>query len=231
MAKTAALKSKLYSRFGKELYIAAKSGVPDPDMNLALARKIKEAKSNQVPADVIKRAIDKAKGGTDESYTECRYEGFGPGSSTIIIDCLTDNTNRAYTEVKTAFNKSKGSKMANAGAVSFNYEQCGLFVFPYEDEEGMLDALMEGEVDVQDISVEDGTMTVKTVFQDFGKAQDAIEKLIPGVEFEVCEVTMLPNEYVTLNSQEEIDGFDKLMALLNDIDDVNKIYTNVTSAE
>ena len=95
----------------------------------------------------------------------------------------------------------------------------------------MLDALMEGEVDVQDISVEDGTMTVKTVFQDFGKAQDAIEKLIPGVEFEVCEVTMLPNEYVTLNSQEEIDGFDKLMALLNDIDDVNKIYTNVTSAE
>ncbi|MBR2594816.1 MAG: YebC/PmpR family DNA-binding transcriptional regulator [Solobacterium sp.] len=231
MAKTAALKSKLYSRFGKELYIAAKSGVPDPDMNLALARKIKEAKSNQVPADVIKRAIDKAKGGTDESYTECRYEGFGPGSSTIIIDCLTDNTNRAYTEVKTAFNKSKGSKIANAGAVSFNYEQCGLFVFPYEDEEGMLDALMEGEVDVQDISVEDGTMTVKTVFQDFGKAQDAIEKLIPGVEFEVCEVTMLPNEYVTLNSQEEIDGFDKLMALLNDIDDVNKIYTNVTSAE
>ncbi|MBR2830608.1 MAG: YebC/PmpR family DNA-binding transcriptional regulator [Solobacterium sp.] len=231
MAKTAALKSKLYSRFGKELYIAAKSGVPDPDMNLALARKIKEAKSNQVPADVIKRAIDKAKGGTDESYTECRYEGFGPGSSTIIIDCLTDNTNRAYTEVKTAFNKSKGSKIANAGAVSFNYEQCGLFVFPYEDEEAMLDALMEGEVDVQDISVEDGTMTVKTVFQDFGKAQDAIEKLIPGVEFEVCEVTMLPNEYVTLNSQEEIDGFDKLMALLNDIDDVNKIYTNVTSAE
>ena len=84
MAKTAALKSKLYSRFGKELYIAAKSGVPDPDMNLALARKIKEAKSNQVPADVIKRAIDKAKGGTDESYTECRYEGFGPGSSTVM---------------------------------------------------------------------------------------------------------------------------------------------------
>ena len=231
MAKTAALKSKLYSRFGKELYIAAKSGVPDPDMNLALARKIKEAKSNQVPADVIKRAIDKAKGGTDESYTECRYEGFGPGSSTIIIDCLTDNTNRAYTEVKTAFNKSKGSKIANAGAVSFNYEQCGLFVFPYEDEEGMLDALMEGEVDVQDISVEDGTMTVKTVFQDFGKAQDAIEKLIPGVEFEAFEVTFLPNQHVTLKSQEENDGFDKLMALLNDIDDVNKIYTNVTSAE
>ena len=222
MAKTAALKSKLYSRFGKELYIAAKSGVPDPDMNLALARKIKEAKSNQVPADVIKRAIDKAKGGTDESYTECRYEGFGPGSSTIIIDCLTDNTNRAYTEVKTAFNKSKGSKIANAGAVSFNYEQCGLFYFPYEDEEKMLDAMMEAEVDVSDLSVEDGVMMVKTTFADFAKAQDAIETLIPGVEFDTCEVTMLPNEYVTLSDAEEVEAYNKLMSMLNDVDDVTR---------
>ena len=115
MAKTAAKKSKLYSRFGKELYIAAKSGVPDPDMNLSLRRKIAEAKQNQVPADVIKRAIDKAKGGSDESYNEARYEGFGPGNSTIIVDCLTDNTNRSYTEVKTCFNKCHGAKMANAG--------------------------------------------------------------------------------------------------------------------
>ena len=99
MAKTAAKKSKLYSRFGKELYIAAKSGVPDPDMNRGVRRKIGEAKQNQVPADVIKRAIDKAKGGSDESYNEARYEGFGPGNSTIIVDCLTDNTNRSYTEV------------------------------------------------------------------------------------------------------------------------------------
>ncbi len=148
MAKTAAIKSKLYSRFGKELYIAAKSGVPDPDMNLALKRKIQEAKSNQVPADVIKRAIEKAKGGSDENYTEVRYEGFGPGASTIIVDCLTDNTNRSLTDVKTCFNKCKGGKMANSGAVSFNYEHVGLFVFPYSDEDAMLEAMMEAEVDV-----------------------------------------------------------------------------------
>ena len=129
MAKTAAKKSKLYSRFGKELYIAAKSGVPDPDMNLALRRKIAEAKQNQVPADVIKRAIDKAKGGSDESYNEARYEGFGPGNSTIIVDCLTDNTNRSYTEVKTCFNKCHGAKMANARAVSFGYSAQGQFKF------------------------------------------------------------------------------------------------------
>lgn len=227
MAKTAAIKSKLYSRFGKELYIAAKSGVPDPDMNLALKRKIAEAKSNQVPADVIKRAIEKAKGGTDESYDEARYEGFGPGNSTIIVDCLTDNTNRSFTNVKTAFNKCKGAKLVNAGGVSYNYENVGLFEFKFEDEEAMLDAMMEADVDVQDMTVEDGIMTVKTSFADFGKAQDAIEKAIPNVEFDVCEATMLPNEYVQLTEQEDIDAFHKLLDMLNDIEDVNKVYTNV----
>ena len=227
MAKTAAKKSKLYSRFGKELYIAAKSGVPDPDMNLSLRRKIAEAKQNQVPADVIKRAIDKAKGGSDESYDEARYEGFGPGNSTIIVDCLTDNTNRSYTDVKTCFNKTHGAKMAKAGAVSFGYEPVGLFKFNYEDEEAMLDAMMEAEVDVQDISVEDGVMTVRTSFNDFGKGQDAIEKFIPNVEFDVCEATLLPNETVTLTEQEDIDAYHKLMDMLDDCDDVNKVYTNV----
>ena len=226
MAKTAAIKSKLYSRFGKELYIAAKSGVPDPDMNLSLKRKIAEAKSTQVPADVIKRAIDKAKGGTDENYAEARYEGFGPGNSTVIVDCLTDNTNRSMTEVKTAFNKSKGAKMVNAGGVSYNYESVGLFVFNYADEDAMLEALLEAEVDVTDLTIEDGVMTVKTAFTDFGKAQDAIEKLLPNIEFETCETTMLPNEYVTLTDPEEIEAFHKLMDMLNEADDVNKVYHN-----
>ncbi len=227
MAKTAAIKSKLYSRFGKELYIAAKSGVPDPDMNLALKRKIAEAKSNQVPADVIKRAIEKAKGGDDENYDEARYEGFGPGGSTVIIDCLTDNTNRSYTNVKTCFNKCHGAKMVNAGGVSYNYENVGIFEFAYEDEEGMLDALMEADVDVQDLTVEDGEMTVKTSFTDFGKAQEAIESVISGVEFDRCETTMLPSEYVELTVQEDIDAYHKLMDMLNEVDDVDKVYTNV----
>ena len=232
MAKTAAIKSKLYSRFGKELYIAAKSGVPDPDMNLTLKRKIAEAKSNQVPADVIKRAIDKAKGGTDESYDEARYEGFGPGGSTLIIDCLTDNTNRSYTNVKTCFNKCHGAKLVNAGGVSYNYEEVGIFEFPYEDDEKMLDVLMEAEVDVQDISVEEGEMTVKTSYSDFGKAQEALENFLgEDVKFDRCEVTMLPNEYVELTNPEDIEAFHKLMDMLNDVDDVNKIYTNAQVSE
>ncbi|MCF0110092.1 MAG: YebC/PmpR family DNA-binding transcriptional regulator [Erysipelotrichaceae bacterium] len=226
MAKTAAIKSKLYSRFGKELYIAAKAGVPDPDMNLGLKRKIAEAKANQVPADVIKRAIEKAKGGSAESYTSCRYEGFGPGASTLVVDCLTDNVNRTISAVKTCFNKAH-AKLGVAGCVSHGYDEVGLFSFKYEDEEAMLDALIMAEVDVQEIEVEDGIMSVTVAFQDFAKAQDAIEGLVENAEFDVCEVTMLPNEYVTLNTQEEKDMWDRLIGLLDDCEDVNKYYHNV----
>ena len=130
------------------------------------------------------------------------------------------------TEVKTAFNKSKGAKMVNAGGVSYNYESVGLFVFNYADEDAMLEALLEAEVDVTDLTIEDGVMTVKTAFTDFGKAQDAIEKLLPNIEFETCETTMLPNEYVTLTDSEEIEAFHKLMDMLNEADDVNKVYHN-----
>ena len=102
-----------------------------------------------------------------------------------------------------------------------------MFVFPYEDEEAMLDALMEADVDVQDLSVEDGMMTVKTAFTDFGKGQEAIENFVNGVEFETCEATLLPDEYVTLTNQEDIDAYHKLIDLLDEADDVNKVYTNV----
>ena len=129
--------------------------------------------------------------------------------------------------MKTAFNKCKGAKIAGAGAVSFGYEQVGLFYFPYDDEEKMLDAMMEADVDVLDLNVEDGEMMVKTAYADFSKAQDAIEKLIPDVKFDTCEVTMLANETVKLTSQEDIDAYHKLLDTLNDIDDVNKIYSNV----
>lgn len=231
MAKTAAMKTKLYSRFGKEIYIAAKSGEPDPEMNLTLRRKIQEAKSNQIPADVIKRAIDKAKGGDVENYDEARYEGFGPGNSTFIVDCLTDNTNRSTTDVRTAFTKTNGAKMVNTGGVSYNYESVGLFVLKYEDEEKMLDHLLENDVDVVDLEVEDGEMVIKTSFEDYGKGQDAIEALIPDVEFSTSETAMIPNDYVTLTDKDEIAAFHKLMDMLNDSDDVNKIYHNVIIEE
>ena len=105
--KTGAARGKIYSMYAKEIYQAAKNGGVTPEGNPALKRLIEKAKKEQVPADVIKRAIDKAKGGSDENYTEMRYEGFGPGAATIVIDCLTDNTNRTLAALRGCFNKAK----------------------------------------------------------------------------------------------------------------------------
>ena len=228
MAKTAAMKSKLYSRYGKELYIAAKSGVPDPDMNLNLARKIKEAKSNQVPADVIKRAIEKAKGGSQESYSEARYEGFGPGGITIIVDCLTDNTNRALGDVRTAFNKAKNCKMAASGAVSFDYQRLGVFAFETSmSEDDLLEILIMEDISITEATVADGYAEIYVEDHDFNKCQDTLESNIEGVEFDRCEVAMIPNEWLESVADEDQADLDKLMGLLLDCEDVNKVYTNV----
>lgn len=226
MAKTAAIKSKLYSRYGKEIYIAAKSGVPDPEMNLALRAKVKEAKANQVPADVIKRAIEKAKGGGNESYDSLRYEGFGPGAATIIVDCLTDNSNRTVAAMNSCFNKAR-CKMGVKGSVSFNYDNLGVLSFKYEDDDKMLDTLINAEVDVTDIEVEDGEMTVYVTPSDLHKAQDAIETLIPECEFAVCAIKMLPQEYVKLEDPHDKELWDRLLTLLDEVDDVQEVYHNV----
>ena len=232
MAKTAAMKSKLYGRYGKEIYIAAKSGVPDPDMNLALRSKIKEAKSNHVPADVIKRAIDRAKGGDNSNYDEIRYEGFGPNNSTVIVECLTDNTNRSLTEVRNAFNKSKGCKMASAGAVSFGYQRLGVFSFESTmSEDEMFELLLMEEVDVTDIACDEGYFDIKVNPSDFSKAQELLEANIEDVHFDRCEVAMVSDEEVTLTEEDDIAGYNKLMTMLNECDDVNKIYTNAIIEE
>ena len=226
MAKTAAMKSKLYSRYGKELYIAAKSGVPDPDMNLALKQKIKEAKANQVPADVIERAIEKAKGGSSETYDSLRYEGFGPSGATIIIDCLSDNSNRTIAAMNQCFNKSR-CKMGIKGSVSFNYDTLGVLSFPYEDEDAMFEAMVEADVDMTDLEVEEGEMTVYTAPSDLHKAQEAIEALIPNVEFSVCAIKMLPQEYVKIENPDEKELWNRLLRLLDEVDDVQEVFHNV----
>lgn len=228
MAKTAAAKTKLYSRYGKEILVAAKSGVPDPDMNVALKKVIERAKANQVPNDVIKRAIEKAKGGSNENYTPSRYEGFGSGGgATIIIDCLTDNANRTIADLRAAFNKSH-AKLGVSGSVSFNYDHVGLIVIKYDDEEAMMDALIMAEVELKDIEVEDGVMTITVEPTDLNKAKTAIEELIADVSFDVMEDTMLANEYVELQG-EDLKLFQRLVTLLDDVDDVQQVYHNVSN--
>lgn len=227
MAKTAAAKAKVYSKHSKEIYVAAKNGVPDPEMNTVLKQCIDKAKANQVPADVIKRAIEKAKGGAGEDYSSSTYEGFGSGGgATIVVECLSDNANRTIADLRGAFNKAH-AKIGVSGSVSFNYESVGMLVVKYTDEDAMLEALLMADVDVKEISVNDGEhMEISVAPQDLYKAKEVIDELIPDVTYEVLELTMIPNEYVTLEGEDK-DMFERLLTLLDDVDDVQNVYHNV----
>ena len=228
MAKTSAAKTKVYSRYGKEIYIAAKAGIPDPEMNVGLKRVIDKAKANQVPADVIKRAIDKAKGGASESYEAVRYEGFGPSNSTIIIDCLTDNVNRTFAEVRNCFTKSK-SKLGVSGSVTHLYDHLGILVISQTDEELILDILISGDCDVVELEVEGEIMSIYVAPTDLYKTKEALEAHFSDIKFELLEITMLPHDYITLTDEDDLKMFDKLMNMLDEIDDVQHIYHNVIS--
>ena len=143
MAKTAAMKSSKYAKWGKEIFQAAKAGVPDPEMNQSLKRTIERAKKDQCPADVIKRAIAKAQGVASGASKEKVYEGYGPGNVAMIVECLTDNDNRTFTEVRTAFNKTGGTI---GTAVSYMFSRKAQFSFDGMSEDEAMEALMNAEL-------------------------------------------------------------------------------------
>jgi YebC/PmpR family DNA-binding regulatory protein len=224
MAKTQGAKAKLYSRYGKEIYICAKNGGVDSDANLALRRLIEKAKKEQVPAHVIDNALKKAQGGAGEDFVAARYEGFGPGGCMVIVDCLTDNNNRTYTDVRQCFVKND-AKIGAPGAVSHMFDHTALFAFKHDDEEAILEILMNADVDVTDIESEDGMITVLAPHTEFNKVRTALTDAIPDIDFEMDEITFLPQTH-TLVSGEDVDSFDNFIAALNDCDDVQNIYHN-----
>ena len=195
MQRTSLLKSKLYSKFGKEIYMAAKTGGPDPDSNLALKRVIDRAKQSQVPADVIKRNIEKSKGGAGEDYFPVRYEGFGPGGSTLIVECLTDNINRTFGDVRNCFTKT-GCKLGLANSVLYMYQFASLLSVSGIDEESALEAIVVAEVDIEDIESEEDIVTIIGAPQDLDKIKDALVATGRELEFLVDKVTCIPSEYV-----------------------------------
>lgn len=223
--KTGAAKGKIYTTFAKEIYLAAKKGSPNPDANILLKRLIDKAKKQQVPSDIITRAIDKAKGVGQEEYHEVIYEGFGPGASTLIIKCLTDNVNRTVGMVRAAFNKVNKS-LGVTNSVAYNYEHLGILAFKYDNEEKILDTLLNAGIDLIDIENENGEITLTLHPGDMNKAKDELEKIIPNIDYEIDEVGMYPKEKVTLTVEDQ-EVFDKLYKLLDDIEDVSEIYTNV----
>ncbi|QEH61605.1 YebC/PmpR family DNA-binding transcriptional regulator [Spiroplasma chinense] len=225
MEKTAAAKSALYGRAAKEIYMAAKNGSTDPEANLALRSAMDKAKSKQVPADVIQRAIKRAEGGDAESYTSNRYEGYGPGNSMIIVDSLTTNVNRAIAEIRDAFNKN-GGKLANAGAVSHSFQSTSVFAFENLGVEEVLELLMETDADVQDVVEEDGLTVVYAAFQSFNSVKTALDKA--GVtDYKMAETTMLADENMKIDDEETKQKFEKLIDRLNELEDVQDVYHNV----
>ena len=225
IAKTGAAKARLYSSYAKEIYQVAKSGGSDPEGNLSLKHLIEKAKKEQVPADIIKRAIDKVNSGVDESYTSVRYEGFLGGVATIMVDCLTDNFNRAVRLVRNAFTKSK-AKMGVSGCVSHMYDHLSVIVVKNITEDEIIEALLYNEVDAKDIISEDDTVTIYGDPTSLFKIKDAITSYKKDAEILVDEATMVPNEMVEL-SGEDLENFNKLLTMLDDVEDVQKVYHNV----
>ena len=224
MAKTGAMKTKLYSKYGKEIYVCAKNGGFDPSANLSLRRLIEKAKKEQVPSHVIDKAIDKAKGGGGEDYITVRFEGFGPGNCMVIVDCLTDNNNRTFGDVRTCFNKAK-AKLGAQGSVAHMFDHQAIFSFKHDDEDTVLEALMEHDVDVAEIENQDGVITVFAPQTDFFKAKTALAESFPDLTIDVEEITFIPQLHTELK-EEDVEVFDKFMDMLNDCDDVQEVYHN-----
>lgn len=222
MAATAAKRSSLFMRASKEIYMAAKSGVPDPNSNLALRSAIEKWKSQQVTKDVIERAIQKAKGGSGEHYEAGRYEFFGPGGSFIIVDTLTDNVNRALTDVKTAVTKHGG----HMGQVSYNFTENGVLVFKSDQKDAIEEALILGDVDLREINTESGITEVLVAPTDLNKAKEIL-KSIGIADFETSEIRMIANEMISITDEEAKKKFDALLDALDDVSDVQEVYHNV----
>ncbi|RBP90507.1 YebC/PmpR family DNA-binding regulatory protein [Cytobacillus firmus] len=220
--------SRVYSKFALEIYVVAKQGEPDPEANQALKFVLERAKTYNVPRNIIDRAIEKAKGGAEENYDELRYEGFGPSGSMIIVDALTNNVNRTASNVRAAFGKN-GGNMGVSGSVSYMFDSTAVIGIEGKTEEEVLEILMEADLDARDILEEDDTVIVYAEPDQFHAVQEAFKSA--GInEFAVAELTMLPQNEVTLEADAQAQ-FEKLIDALEDLEDVQRVYHNADLGE
>lgn len=220
--------SRVYAKFGVEIYVAAKQGDPNPESNQALKMVLERAKTYNVPRAIIDRAIEKAKGGAEESYTELRYEGFGPSGSMVIVDALTNNVNRTASDVRAAFGKN-GGNMGVSGSVAYMFDATAVFGMEGKTADEVLEILMEADVDVRDILEEEDTVIVYAEPDQFHAVQEALKGA--GVtEFTVAELTMLAQNEVTLPEDAQAK-FERMIDVLEDLEDVQQVYHNVDLGE
>ena len=230
--KNDAAKGKIFTKIGRELAVAVKEGGgPDPTSNSRLRDVIAKAKSNNMPNDTIERNIKKAAGeGSGDNYEHITYEGYGPNGTAIIVRTLTDNKNRTAANVRSAFTKGGGS-IGTQGCVSFMFDQKGQIIIDkeeLEDECGEMDAdeLMMTALDAgaEDFDEDDDSFEILTDPDSCGAVREALEAL--GIKMAQAEVTMLPQNYVTLTSDEDIKQMNRILDLLDDDDDVQEVWHN-----
>ncbi len=218
-------RSAQFSKLSREITVAAKMGMPDPDMNPRLRAAVNAAKAQSMPKDNIQRAIDKATKGEGENYEEVRYEGYGPAGVALIVEALTDNRNRTATNVRTAFAKN-GGNLGASGAVSHGFERLGLIEYPAKagDEEKVLEAAIEaGADDVESDMGEDGTHSIWTSIEQLHEVARELEKVLG--EAEAVKLAWKPSLKAEVG-EDEARTLLKLIDVLDDDDDVQAVWGN-----
>lgn len=224
--KNDAAKGKVFTIIGREIAVAVKEGGPDPANNYKLAAVIAKAKANNMPNDTIERGIKKAAGDVGNvNYEYVTYEGYGPSGIAIIVEALTDNKNRTAANVRSAFTKGSGS-IGTQGCVSFMFDQKGQIIIDKEECDMDADDLMMAALDAgaEDFSEEEDSYEILTVPDAFETVEKALREA--GIPMASAEITMLPQNYVTLSSEDDIQKLQRTLDLLDEDDDVQAVYHN-----
>jgi YebC/PmpR family DNA-binding regulatory protein len=225
--KNDAKKGKIFTIIGREIVIAVKEGGPDPANNSKLRDVIAKAKANNMPNDTIERGIKKAAGDSNaDNYEKITYEGYGPSGIAIIVETLTDNKNRTAADVRSAFTKGQGS-IGTPGCVSFMFDKKGQIIVAKEDCSMDADDLMMMALDAgaEDFSEEEDCYEITTDPDEFSKVREALEK--EGIVMAEADVTMIPQNYVTVEDETALKNLQRTLDLLEDNDDVQYVYTNL----
>lgn len=222
--KQDAVRSKLFTKIAREIIVAAKEGGGNPDANLRLKLAIQKGRENSMPADNIKRAIQRGSGEVDgANYEEITYEGYGPGGVAVLAACLTDNRNRTVAELRNIFTKC-GGNLGESGCVAWMFRQVGRVEIPAaaSDEDSVMMATVDAGA--EDIRVEDDIIEVICQPGDLAKVREALTEA--GIEYASAEVTMLPQSTVKIEDSKEASQILRLLDALDENDDVQQAYAN-----
>ena len=221
--KTDAQRAKVFTKIGREMAVAVKSGGPDPNVNSKLKDCIAKAKANNVPNDNIKRIIERASGADGANYETITYEGYGPNGVAVIVETMTDNRNRTASDVRHYFDKF-GGNLGATGCVSWQFDQKGVIILEKDgqDEDEMMLACLDAGA--EDIDTEGEVFEVYAAPEDFGAVRDALEAA--GHKILSAEIEMVPQNYTKLTAEDDLKNMQKLLDNLEDNDDVQNVWHN-----